>query len=65
MLQVIMGVSVMSHFTMAAGMKQMEIIFVMTRRGTLVQFQANQDCYRKRKFRTVRLFAVGSLRDTK
>jgi len=53
MLQVIMGVSVMSHFTMAAGMKQMEIISVMTRRGTLVQFQANQDCYRKRKFRTV------------
>jgi len=55
MLQAIMGVSVMSHFAMAAGMKQMEIISVMTRRGTLVQFQANQDCYRKRKFRTVQI----------
>jgi len=42
-----------SHFTMAAGIKQMEIISVMTRRETLVQFQANQDCYRKRKFRAV------------
>jgi hypothetical protein len=51
----IMGVSVMSHFTVAAGMQQMEIISVMTRRGTLVQFQANQDCYPKRKFRTVQL----------